>query len=158
MGRAQRNPFQGFVDTMSEMNRARHLGTHGYETGHEDRQRTHATAWVPSADIFTSDEDLIIRIGLSGVYPEDIDITFSHGALTISGERRSELDEEKVNFYVRERYYGAFRRIMTLPEGIDESRMSADFDNGLVEITVRGGATAAAEPRRIAIRDRSSRA
>lgn len=155
MSSMQRNPFQGFVDTMSEMNRARHLGIHGYETGHEDRQRTHATAWIPTADVFAKGEDLVIRVSLSGVRREDVDITFSNGVLTVSGERRSELDEEEVSFYARERYYGAFRRHISLPESIDESKISADFENGMLEITIQGGATVAPKPQHIEIRDRS---
>lgn len=141
---------------MGEMNRMRELGRTGYETGQEDRERTYATAWVPSTDIFAKGADLIIRVSLAGVSQEDVDITFSEGVLTVSGERKSELDEEEVSFYVRERYYGAFRRTITLPAGTDESRISADFENGLLEITVRGGAaTAAVEPRRIEIGNRS---
>ena len=64
--------------------------------------------------------------------------------LTASRERRSELDEEEVAFYVRKRYYGAFRRGVTLPASIDESDISADFENDLLKITVQGGANAAA--------------
>jgi HSP20 family protein len=141
---------------MSEMNRIRELGRTGHETGQENRQRTHATAWVPSTDIFAKGADLMIRVSLSGVRQEDVDITFSDGVLTVSGERRSDLDEEGVSFYVRERYYGAFRRTITLPAGTDENRISADFENGLLEVTIRGGAaTAAVEPRRIEIGNRS---
>ncbi len=99
----------------------------------------------------------MVRVSLSGVNREDVRITLSNSVLTVSGERRSELDEDDdVNFYVRERYYGAFRRSITLPAGINEDAISADFENGLLEVTVRGGATAAPEPRRIRIRDRSS--
>jgi HSP20 family protein len=152
MGEKRRNPFQGFLDATSEMTRARELGRYGYEPGHEDRQRNHATAWVPTADVFARGEDLVIRVELAGVSREDVDITFSSGVLTISGERRSELDEKEVSFYVRERFYGVFRRSMTLPPGIDESKIDAEFDNGLVEITVRGGAAAA--PRRIELKDK----
>jgi HSP20 family protein len=98
----------------------------------------------------------MIRVSLAGVRREDVEITLSEGVLTISGERRSELDEEEVSFYVRERYYGTFRRSITLPAGIDESVISADFEYGLLEITIQGGAGAAAvEPQRIEIRDRS---
>ena len=85
-----------------------------------------------------------------------MELVFSDGVLTISGERRSELDEEEVSFYVRERYYGTVRRSMTLPADIYEGSISADFENGLLEITVLGGsaaAAAAAEPQRIEIRD-----
>ncbi len=152
MSGRRRNPFRGIVDVMGEMNRMRELGRTGYETGQEDRERTHATAWIPTTDIFARGGDLRIRVSLAGVSRKDVDITFSDGVLTVSGERKSDLDEEEVSFYVRERYYGAFRRTITLPAGTDESRISADFENGLLEITVRGAAaTAAVEPRRIQI-------
>lgn len=157
MGREQRNPFHGIVDSISEWNRMRELGSGrvGYETGHRNQRRDLATAWVPSTDIFARGGDLLMRVSLSGVNREDVDITLSNGVLTVSGERRNDLDEEEVSFYTRERYYGAFRRSITLPVTINESDISADFEDGLLEITVRGGA-AAAEPQRIEIRDRSS--
>jgi HSP20 family protein len=72
--------------------------------------------------------------------------------LTISGERRSELDEEEIHFYTRERSFGHFRRSMNLPEGIDASDISADFQDGMLQVTVRGGATEVLEPERIEIR------
>ena len=159
MDREQRNPFHGLVDSITEWNRMRELGSGriGSETGHEERRRTHATAWVPSTDVFAKGGNLVIRVSLSGVYPEDVEVSLSNDVLTVSGERRSELeDEEKETFYVRERYYGAFRRSWTLPAGVNEGDISADFENGLLEITVRGGAVAAPEPRRIDIGSRSS--
>jgi HSP20 family protein len=149
MGRARRNPFRGFVDTMSEMARMREY----FETGQEDQRRTHATAWIPTTDIFAKGDDLVIRCELAGVRREDIDITLSGDVLTISGERRSELNEEEIHFYTRERSFGHFRRSMNLPEGIDGSDISADFRDGMLQITVRGGATAVPEPQRIEIGD-----
>ncbi len=148
MGRARRNPFRGFVDTMSEMARMREY----FETGREEQRRTHATAWVPTTDIFARGSDLVIRCELAGVRREDIDITLSGGVLTISGERRSELDEEEIHFYTRERSFGHFRRRMKLPEGINASDISADFQDGMLQVTVRGGATEVPEPERIEIR------
>ena len=157
LDRERRNPFHGLVDSISEWNRMRELGSGriGPETGHEGRRRTHATAWVPSTDVVARGRDLVIRVSLSGVSPEDVEITLSNDVLTVSGERRSDLDEQDEKFYVRERYYGVFRRSWTLPAGIDEDDVSADFENGLLEITVRGGAVAAPEPRRIEIRRRA---
>ena len=153
MSERRTDPFRGFLDMTSEMNRMRQLGMYGYEAGQEERERTHATAWVPTADVFARGEDLVIRVELAGVDREDIEVTLNDNVLTVSGERRRELDEEEVSFYVSERYYGVFRRSMTLPSGLDESKISADFDNGLMEITVRGGATTV-EPRRIEIRSK----
>ncbi len=155
MAEQHRNPFHGIVDAISEWNRMREVGMGriGYEARQEDRPRTQANAWVPTTDVFARGDDLVIRVSLSGVYPEDVDVTLSNGVLTVSGERRSELGEDEVSFYVRERYYGAFRRSITLPAGVDESDISADYNNGLLEITVRGGA-GAPPPRRIEIRSK----
>ena len=152
MGRARRNPFRGFVDTMSEMNRMREYIESGGQV-HEAQERTHATAWIPTTDIFARGSDLVIRCELAGVERDDIDITLSGGVLTISGERRSELDEEEIHFYTRERSFGHFRRSMDLPEGIDRSDISADFQDGMLQVSVHGGATAVAEPQRIEIGD-----
>lgn len=151
MGRARRNQFRGFVDYISEMNRMRERWMTGYETWQEDQQRTPATAWAPTTDIFAWGEDLVIRCELAGVRQEDIDLELSGGTLVISGERRRDLSEEEVSFYTRERSYGHFRRSMSLPEGIDQSRIRATFEDGMLEITIQGGATDEPEPQRIQI-------
>jgi HSP20 family protein len=156
MPERQRNPFEGVTDFFSELKRMRQIGTHGYEHPHEDRDRTHATAWVPATDIFSRDGDLVIRIEVAGLRPEDVDVTFSQGVLSVSGQRRTELGTGgDDSFYIRERFHGAFRRAITLPADIDDDQITAEFFNGLVEITVRGGASAG-EPRRIALKDKSS--
>lgn len=145
MGR-KRNPFRGLVDTMSEMARMREYAEGGgtQEEGH----RTHATAWVPSTDIFAEGDDLKIRCELAGVRREEVEISFSDGALTVQGERTGEPDAPES--YTRERYYGHFRRRIKLPEGVDGDDISASFEDGLLEVTVRGGADRH-EPRQIRI-------
>ena len=153
MSEQERNPFRGFLDMASEMNRIRNVGAHGQDTSQEDRERTHATAWIPTADVFAKGQDLVIRLELAGVAPENIDVSFHENTLTVSGERGKDIEE--VSFYVHERFYGVFRRSMTLPAGVDEHDISAEFDNGLVEITVAGGAVSS-EPRRIEVRNRTS--
>lgn len=146
---SRRNPFRGFVDTLSETNRARERWMTGKDAG-EDRRRDHTTAWIPTTDIFAIGDDLVIRAELAGVDQNEVDLTVSSGILTISGERKIDLDEDEASYYVRERFYGVFRRDMTLPEGIDESRISANFKNGLLLITVKDGAIAT-KPRHVQI-------
>jgi HSP20 family protein len=156
MPERQGNPFEGVTDFFSELKRMRQIGTHGYESSHEDRDRTHATAWVPATDIFSKNGDLVIRIEVAGLSPEDVDITFSGDVLTIFGERRTELGTGgEDSFYIRERFHGAFRRAITLPPGLHEDQITAEFFNGLVEITVRECA-GSGEPRRIALTDKST--
>ena len=87
MGRT-RNPFRGLMDHMSEMARMREYAEGG---GQEDQRRTHATAWIPTTDIFARGDDLVIRCELPGVSRDDIDISLVNGVLSVSGERRSEL-------------------------------------------------------------------
>jgi HSP20 family protein len=147
-----RNPFRGLMDHMSEMTRMREYAEGG-GSGAEDQRRTHATAWIPTTDIFARGDDLIIRCELAGVHQDDIDISLSDGVLTISGERRSGLNEEKLTYYTQERYFGHFRRSISLPDGVEESKVSADFEDGLLEISIEGGANLP-EPQRIRIRSR----
>ncbi len=152
MDRKRANPFKGLVDTMSEMERMRRLGTTGYHADYEEGEHTEAHAWVPAADIFAKGEDLVVWMELPGQTRESIDITFSGGVLTISGERANAPEGEDVTFWTRERYDGPFRRSITLPEGVDESRISASSEDGLLAITVLGAcAVSTSQPRRISI-------
>jgi HSP20 family protein len=152
----RRNLFEGVSDFFTELGRMREVGSHGYGHGTEDRERTHATAWVPATDIFARGDDMVIRVEVAGVAPEDVSVTFSDGVLTVSGVRRTELggaDED--SFYIRERPYGAFRRALTLRSDIEDSQISAEIRDGLVEITVKDGCRGG-EPQRIALKDASS--
>jgi HSP20 family protein len=151
-----RAAFGGFVDLVSEVNRMRALGrtgrdpAHGHEAPHE-----YSSAWVPTADVFARPDALVIRIELPGMAPDEIDISYASGVLTIAGERQTELGAEDATFYVRERLRGSFRRTMTLPEGTPASAITAEFYAGLVEITVRDAGRDAQA--RIELQDRSSR-
>jgi HSP20 family protein len=153
----RRNPFEGVTDFFSELYRMRSLGIHGGgEHGMEAAERTHASAWVPATDIVALGNDLVIRVELAGVDPADVDLRFTHGVLTVSGTRRSGIDEgAEVEFYIRERFYGEFRRVITLPDGTEPDQITAEFDDGLVEITVRDGVSPTGSTK-IALADRSA--
>jgi HSP20 family protein len=142
-----RQPFRGLFDAVAELNRMREFWTAGAEVR---EGRTHATAWIPTMDIFASGEDLVIRCELAGIGRNDVAISFEHGALTIDGERTGAPDEEGTTYYVRERRYGAFRRTINLPEGIDKGDIAANLGEGLLEVRVAGGC-ARHEPERIEI-------
>ncbi len=154
MAQSRANPFRGFVDMFSEMERMRRLGRSGTDPrrGPDDQQQR--AAWVPAADIVADGFDLVIMVELPGVRPADIDLTFTGGMLTISGERAGDTPPD-ARFYARERYHGAFDRSMILPDGVEESMIAASFADGLVRITVTGAARPD-EPNRIPIEDRSS--
>src|SRR5919202_4879071 len=138
----------GFYDTQSELNRLfdETFGGLGQRPG--SRRGQHAE-WIPSVNVLRKDGDLIVRAELPGVKPEDVDITVHEGVLTISGERKAER-EERADYYVREVQHGSFRRSMALPEDVDEEKVRARYQDGILEVTLEGAA-AAREPRRIQI-------
>ncbi|HEX8780047.1 MAG TPA: Hsp20/alpha crystallin family protein [Nocardioides sp.] len=149
------NPFEGVTDFFSELARMRSVGIHGGgEHGVEAVERTHASAWVPPTDILALGDDLVVRVELAGVDPEDIDLRFSHGVLTVSGTRRPGAGDAKSQFYIRERFYGEFRRVITLPDGTEADQITAQFDDGLVQITVTDGVSPVGSTK-IALADRS---
>ncbi|HZA45345.1 MAG TPA: Hsp20/alpha crystallin family protein [Rubrobacter sp.] len=142
-------PFRGFYDVQSEMNRALDevFGSPDLTTG---RQQGGPTRWAPALDVLQEDGDIVVRAELPGVKQEDVDITCHNGVLTISGVREAEEQKEGSGYYVRERRYGSFRRHMALPEGADESRIHARFQDGVLEVRVRGAAVVE-DPERIEI-------
>ena len=152
------SPFRGrgFYDPLSEVNRvfADMFGSLMRRPGSQQRAQQ-LTALAPAIDVVTKDSDLVIRAELPGVKQEDVDITLENNVLTISGERQAEQEEERGGYHVRERRYGSFSRSLALPEGLDESKIHARYQDGILEVTVEGAA-AVQEPKRIQIEGSSS--
>lgn len=95
-----------------------------------------ARAWAPRVDVFERDENLVVRVDVAGIDPEDIDITVEGRTLTVSGMRASDETIEENGFHRREILSGEFRRTLVLPGGIDSESISANADHGMLEIVV----------------------
>ena len=151
------SPFRGrgFYDVQSEMNRLFDEMFGGLTRRSGAQQRAQVTEWAPAMDVLQRDGDLMVRAELPGVKLEDVDITVHDRVLTISGERKLEEETERGGYYVRERRHGSFRRSMTLPEGVEEDRIRARFQDGVLEVTIEGAA-AVREPKRIQIEGQTS--
>jgi HSP20 family protein len=143
-------PYRGFYDMQSEMNRMFDEVFGGLSRRGGRQQGDEPSRWAPVLDVVQEDGDIVVRAELPGVKLEDVDITLHDGVLTISGERKAEEQREGSGYYVRERRYGSFRRSLTLPQGVDESKIGARFDGGVLEVRVSGAAVVQ-EPRRIQI-------
>jgi HSP20 family protein len=144
------SPFRGFWDIQSQINRMFNEMLGDYLGQRPARQLEGVTGWAPAVDATTKNGDLVIRAELPGVRPEDVDISLQNNVLTISGERKAEQEEERGGYFIRERRYGSFSRSFTLPQGTDESKVHARFDQGVLQVTVEG-AGAIEEPKRIQI-------
>src|SRR5918998_3667409 len=142
---------RGFYAPLSEMNRLFEQMFGGTTRRPENTQQEASVAeWAPAIDVLENDGDLVIRAEIPGAKPEDVDVTVQSGVLTISGRRQEEREEERGGYLVRERRYGSFRRSLQLPEDVDESKINARFENGVLEVTIQGAA-AVQEPRRVQI-------
>ena len=128
--------FQGLFDMFAEMNRMREHWTEG-DPGAE--RGSSSSAWVPAVDIYAAGDDLVIRCELAGIPKRDVEVSLSEGQLWISGER-ADAPGSDATYYVRERRYGPFRRIITLPGSVDGDCISATVEDGLLEIVIAGGA------------------
>ncbi|MFG2056181.1 Hsp20/alpha crystallin family protein [Micromonospora sp. NPDC048930] len=108
--------------------------------------------FVPSVDMATEGTDVVIRMELPGITPDDVDIEVAGGVLTVSGERKDSVDSNNGRVLVRELRYGSFRRSFQLPDGVDADRVTAEFDNGVLKVRVKDVAAPVEQPRKIAIR------
>jgi len=92
---------------------------------------------LPEVDVREDEKQFMIEVDLPGVDENDVTVTMANGTLTIRGEKRSEREEKEENYYLAERSYGKFERSLPLPDTIDENKIEAKFDKGVLTITAQ---------------------
>ncbi|MGH9258019.1 MAG: Hsp20/alpha crystallin family protein [Vicinamibacterales bacterium] len=115
-------------------------------------------AWSPGIDVFEKDNRLITKIDLPGMKKEDVKVEVTDGYLTISGERKSEAEEKKENYYRCERDFGSFYRTVPLPENVKFDDVKATFADGVLEVSVPLPVKAEAKPRSVVIEEHTAKA
>lgn len=111
-----------------------------------------AFALEPSIDLKETDDAVEVEAELPGVDKEDIEVTLEDGTLTIKGEKKVEKEESKAGYYMSERRYGSFFRSVGLPPGVDVEKISADFSNGVLTVTLPKVSEAQTKARRIEVK------
>ena len=92
--------------------------------------------WAPAVDIVERDHEVVLKAELPGLEAKDVTIAVENNVLTLRGERHADAEVEKENYHRMERSYGAFTRSFALPATLDSDRVTADFKNGLLTITL----------------------
>ena len=105
--------------------------------------------WVPAMDLVEGDDHFVLRADLPGLGEEDVKLEVEDRTLTLSGERKTEHEDEREGYYRLERATGSFSRSLTLPEGVDPDAVQATFDRGV--LTVRIPKPEQRKPRKISI-------
>jgi len=97
----------------------------------------HAEAWRPPTDVYEAETTFVVRMEIPGVGPDDIRISVDRDRLVVQGRRIDPARKEKVQFRQMEVNYGRFQRVLTLPSPVDESRVSATYKDGFLEIVLQ---------------------
>jgi len=105
--------------------------------------------WAPPVDVFEDEREIVLTVEIPGMRKEEIEIKLSDGVITISGERRLEREEQREGYHRIERAYGRFSRCFTLPQSVDQERISASYRDGL--LVVKLPKTPEESPRRIPV-------
>jgi len=106
---------------------------------------TVAPAFTPSCDIDETDSHYLMSFDLPGVKKDDIKIDLKDGALTVSGERKSESERKDKNTFRSERFYGSFSRSFQLPAGVKPEQIEASYAEGVLRVAVPKAEIAKAE-------------
>jgi HSP20 family protein len=97
-------------------------------------------------DLCKIDDHFVLTADLPGVDPGSVDVTVDNGTLTLTAHRTPR-SEDSVQWLANERFFGTYRRQLSLAEGIDAGRIAATYENGVLTVTIPVAETA--KPRRV---------
>lgn len=92
--------------------------------------------WRPTIEVKEQSGKLLVTADLPGVKKEDVKVHVANDILMLEGERKQEKEEKREGYYHSERSYGKFSRSIDLPEGAKTEQAAANFNNGVLEITI----------------------
>jgi HSP20 family protein len=132
-------PFRDLASLQSEMSR--------FVNGLMEGPGGVTQNWVPALDVWETESELVYAFDLPGIPEEKISLEVSDDTLTITAEREKTAEESSERFYRFERRYGTFSRAVGLPQGVDDSQITAAYKDGVLEVHVPKPQEA--KPRRI---------
>ena len=123
------DPFGNLTEVRAEMNRLLDpaLRAHGGMA---------AGAFAPALDVVEEKDNFLVKADLPGVSKEDVSVSIQDNYLTLKGERKHEVEQKESNFYHQERVYGQFVRTVELPARVEASKVTANFKDGVLQVTL----------------------
>lgn len=112
------------------------------------------STFIPPVDLREDKDNFFVNMDLPGMAEADLNINVENGRLTVSGERSREDKSEDGMFKRYERSFGRFERSFQLPQNVDEEKIEAHFDKGVLELKIPKSETA--KPRKILIGEKKS--
>jgi len=143
--------YQPASDVFGELNRLQNVLDQVFRPLERPSIRARSGATFPVINVGVSPENIEIMAMAPGLDPGSLQVTVERDVLVISGERKAlETDQgSPINVYAQERFSGAFRRVVNLPEDADTGRVDANYRDGILRITV--AKRESTRPRRVEI-------
>lgn len=123
------SPFRALAEIENEMDR----WMQGSVAWPEDSQKFD---FSPTCNFKESAKEFIVQFDIPGVKKDDVKIEIENNRLTVSGERGEKKEEKDTKHFLTEAYYGSFMRSFNLPTAVDENKVDAHYEDGVLTITV----------------------
>jgi HSP20 family protein len=124
-------PFREFSTLQDRMNRLFR------ETqGNSQDETLTSSSFAPAVDVYEDEHNVTLKIEVPGIDEKAIDVRIENNTLTVHGERKIEKEEKEENYRRVERQYGSFTRTFNLPPSVDAEKVQADYDKGVLNITL----------------------
>ena len=120
--------FREFEEMTDRLNKILAPRTRPFEFG----EKLTVAEWAPAVDILETEKEYLFKAELPEVKKENVNVTFQEGILTIEGERKAAKEDPGKKYHRIERSYGYFVRTFTLPKDADETKITAEFKDGLL--------------------------
>jgi HSP20 family protein len=126
------DPFRDIITLREKMNR---LFEDAVTARGEEKDMISST-WIPSVDIYETENSLVLTAEVPGVDENNIEIKIEDNTLSLKGERNFEEETSEENYHRIERSYGSFYRSFTIPRNVDQEKIKAEHQSGVLRITM----------------------
>ncbi len=126
-------PFRELAALQNEMGRWMNQFTGAPMPGGNGQS---TSTWLPAVDVWETESELVLSFDIPGIPEDKISVELEDNVLTVSGERERTHEHSGDRFYRYERRFGTFSRTVTLPQGVNEDAIKADYRDGVLEVRV----------------------
>jgi HSP20 family protein len=127
------NPLREMDEAQNRLSRF-FLGGFPHRMGSDEIPSLTVADWSPEVDISEDDHGYLLKADLPEMKKDDVRVTVEDGVLSVSGERKSEKEDQKKKFHRIERSFGTFRRSFMMPEDADSTKVTAEFRDGVLKV------------------------
>jgi HSP20 family protein len=100
------------------------------------KQEPSVRSWAPAVDIFETDKNVVLKVELAGVDPNDVEVRVENNTLFLKGQRKEDKEVKEPKYHQVERFFGSFERSFTLPQSLDGDKIAAEYHDGILTLTL----------------------